>query len=210
MTSDRKDRKIDFRVEIGYHYGRALALPFLRNEGRKMYGNYDVIVKRKSVIGATPVIIAMLAIIALITFLLFKFAGAVAFMPLPVFLTAAFFLGRYFKMILNVEFEYSYLDGTFSITKILNQQKRLPTAQVEINSISEFGLFTRENRDQVLKKAEKIFKCDTGEDDDTHYYFIVKGEDGGGRMFTFTPDEKLLGILASRNQMIASVRRKSV
>lgn len=142
-----------------------------------------------------------LAIFALgigIFIVIFKFAGVVAFVPLPFLLFASYaFAYKYNTSQNHCEFEYSYNAGTLNIDKILRQKIRKPVVNINVSDFTGFGRVNDADIRSVEKSSVKVEFCGESDIKEDSYYFTCNFESKGQYMFVFDPDERLLKALSA-------------
>ncbi len=119
-------------------------------------------------------------------------------------LTAAcgFFTWRSFQNT-QVEYEYTFTNGTLDIDKILAKTRRKELISLEVRKITAFGVYgeaPEESSDMTVVSAEGTPRV-SDEDEEgekkapmNYYADFPHGEYGNTRLI-FTPDEKMLGMI---------------
>lgn len=93
----------------------------------------------------------------------------------------------YFSQLLNIEYEYIYMNGEIDFDKIMGRRKRKRIFTVRVSSFEEFGQYTanfdKSRFDIKYNFAENL--CETD------YYMTFKNKEGKSCVLFFSPNEKL-------------------
>ena len=88
----------------------------------------------------------------------------------------------------NLEFEYSVTNGTITIDKVINKQRRKSVISVDARSIESMGKYdSSEHKDNSYKKIYASQKDNNG-----GWYFTVHHQKFGNVLVVFDPNEKIL------------------
>lgn len=158
----------------------------------------EIFVKKKKNPMTFFIDLAIFAVGIGIFIVIFKFAGVVAFVPLPFLLFASYaFSYKYNTNQNHCEFEYSYNAGNLNIDKILRQKLRKPVVNVNVSDFTKFGRVDDEDVESVAKGSVKVEFCGESDIKEDSYYFTCNFESKGQYMFVFDPDERLLKALSA-------------
>ncbi|MBR2283364.1 MAG: hypothetical protein IJ874_02940 [Ruminococcus sp.] len=141
---------------------------------------------------ATMVGGGLLTIVLVIASLLMIGSPVAAFFGL--ILAAAAGYGTYF-LIQNtqVEYEYTFTNGTLDIDKIIAKKKRLEMLSVEIGKFTAFGKYDDSMADNETEDMTVVTASDniaSGE-----YYADFPHDEYGSTRLIFSPDERILGCI---------------
>ena len=126
---------------------------------------------------------------------------------------AGFFTWRSFQNT-QVEYEYTFTNGTLDIDKILAKTRRKELLTLEVRKVTDFGEYNgspEEPSDMTIVDAAGIPRVSDEEEGEAKtpvsYYADFPHEEYGNTRHIFTPDEKMLGMIkralpgALRNKM---------
>lgn len=102
----------------------------------------------------------------------------------------------YGTRLLNLEYEYIYLNGEIDFDKIMGQQKRKRVFTIRVSSFNEFGEYTQ-SLDQSKYQLKYNFAENLGEGD---YYITFNNKDGKSCVLFFSPNEKLATELTKQHK----------
>lgn len=109
----------------------------------------------------------------------------------------ALFLGLfciYFAWIfitgLNIEYEYSFLGGTFRVDKIIAKRNRKNVLKIDVKLIDD--IFKYSDEEMSKRKFNKIYNVGVNAYSDENYVFTFNSEARGKCAVVFSPKERLL------------------
>ena len=141
-------------------------------------------------------IFAIFAVWAAVVLIVYKLAGLIGiflggFLLIPVIIMTRFVVVKYVK----VEYEYVFSSGIFEVTKIENQENRVPIVRVPVDDIIDFGRVSDSDAEQKRKECVKCIFAGVSDECETSYYFTCDTENTGVKMYVFDPDDRILNDL---------------
>ena len=145
---------------------------------------------------------ALLTLVLAVLTVMMLFAGRSLGFLFGAALTAAcgFAAWRLFQNT-QVEYEYTFTNGTLDIDKILAKTRRKELLSLEVRKVTDFGVYdgsAKETSDMTVVSAEgtpRVFEEEGGEKKPENYYADFPHEEYGNTRLIFTPDEKMLGMI---------------
>ncbi len=139
----------------------------------------------------------ILFILAVVVLTLVTLLVALFVAPICIALTAGvIYLGAYFYKFLNVEYEYSMVNGTLDIDKILGQVKRVPLLSIDVGKFTAYGEGDLPNQYENLTCYSALglsmMSTNDGKDDGARFYYAVfEHPEQGVCALEFCPNEPL-------------------
>ncbi len=144
--------------------------------------------KHKLLIGLVAAFFGTVELVTILLFMILKGSPAVFLVTLSVAIVAVAVLIYLIPRLKNVEFDYSVVDNTLVIDKVINSNKRKKLARVEISTIEAFGKLS--DNDIPVYKYGRERDASSGIDEDS--YYCVYTSDKGKCLLIFSPSEKIL------------------
>ncbi len=94
---------------------------------------------------------------------------------------------------LNIEYEYSFLSGTFRVDKIIAKRNRKNVVKLDVKMIDD--IFKYNDEDMANRKFNKVYNVGALEYDTENYVFTFHSEAKGKCAVVFSPKEKLLNTM---------------
>lgn len=98
-----------------------------------------------------------------------------------------------------IEYDYTLLNNTFTISKIINNKKRKELISVDVNEFNSFGTIDDGNYERV-KNNRTIIKAYLN-NDEKHYYAVFNKENKN-IILIFEPSIKMIDSINKANRMI--------
>lgn len=155
---------------------------FVEQIEKKPKNPKDLMIKLATITG---IILLVLTCIALATIVNFYFAMIAFFV-----LLGGIYVIWYVFSLLKVEFEYSIVGGSITISKIMSKRKRKTLVTLETSKIEDF--FKYDNRDFDARLYSHIYDA-RGISSGSQAYAATFGTESKGRcVLLFTPNEDFL------------------
>ena len=154
-------------------------------------------------------VFSIYAVWAAIVLIVYKLAGMIGifmggFLLIPAIIMTRYVVVKYVK----VEYEYVFSSGIFEVTKIENQENRVPVVRVPVDDIIDFGRVSDTNAQQKRKECVKCIFCGVSDECETSYYFTCDTEHDGVKMYVFDPDDRILNALKRYSPKIEKAARR--
>ena len=154
----------------------------------------EQVVKKKKEKKDLMVKLLTITIVVLLPVICFFLAPLINFYFLMIgffLLLGGIYVAWYVFSNLKVEYEYSIVSGSITISKIMSKRKRKGIVNFEASKIEE--LYEYDNRDFDTRMFSHIFSaCGAASPDYKTYAAVITTEKYGRSVLLFTPNEKFL------------------
>ncbi len=177
-------------------------------EGKAGVGVTLIVRKQKDFL-TRLLIFSIYAVWAAVVLIIYKLAGLIGiflggFLLIPAIIMTRFVVVKYVK----VEYEYVFSSGIFEVTKIENQENRVPIVRVPVDDIIDFGRVSDSDAEQKRKECVKCIFAGVSDECETSYYFTCDTENTGVKMYIFDPDDRILNALKRYSPKIEKAARR--
>ena len=154
-------------------------------------------------------LLSLYAVWLAVVLIVYKLSGPIGiflggFLLIPVVIMTRYIIVKYVK----VEFEYVFSGGIFEVTKIENQENRVPVVRVPVDDIVDFGRVSDTDAPKKRKECVKCIFCGVSDESETSYYFTCDTEHNGLKMYVFDPDDRVLNALKRYSPKIEKAARR--
>lgn len=112
-----------------------------------------------------------------------------------VFLGLGIFVTWLSRRYINVEYEYAYFEGEFTVDRIANRSKRKRLKKVSFAKLDSIVPAASRNNEGRPDNGHKIYNYSAHNPDIKDYIAVIHDENEGVMEIVFSPNEELLEVL---------------
>lgn len=153
----------------------------------------EFLVKKQKTAKDNAIIIGSIVLVIILNFYIITLLTPLIGLSVPFFLLVGLIYGAYYLICSrNIEYEYAFTNGDFTIDKISNRKTRKRIASFDCSKVETMGKYAVDAEKLKNRRVDKTVMACRRDDDPEAIYVIAQTKKNGLTLIVFSPSEKLL------------------